>query len=92
MKEFRYIEGKATLEYDRDKCVGCGMCAAVCPHGVFIMNERKAEVVDHGACMECGACSMNCPVEAVSVTPGVGCAALIIRRWLGSRNEAINCC
>lgn len=92
MKDFRYIEGKAKLEYDPEKCVGCSMCATVCPHGVFGMNERKAELVDHGACMECGACSMNCPTAAITVTPGVGCAALIIKRWLGMRGDALNCC
>lgn len=91
MKEFRYLEGMATLTLDTQTCVGCGMCLAVCPHSVFRLEGGKAVLADHGACMECGACALNCPVEAVSVTPGVGCAALIIKRWLGIRSSG-GCC
>ena len=32
--------------------------------------------------MECGACATNCPVHAITVTPGVGCAAYIIQTWI----------
>ena len=28
--------------------------------------------------MECGACARNCPVQAIRVTPGVGCAVAIL--------------
>ena len=56
-------------------CIGCGMCVAVCPHRVFQLNNKKAEIIDRDACMECGACSRNCPVDAISVKTGVGCAA-----------------
>lgn len=87
MTGLRYIEGVASLQLDRDACVGCGMCAVVCPHRVLAVRDKKAEIVDFGACMECGACATNCPAQAVTVTPGVGCAAYIIAGWLG-RNTA----
>lgn len=35
----------------RDKCVGCGKCAAVCPH-------RQS------SCDLCGTCALYCPVDA----------------------------
>ncbi len=72
MKDFRYLEDVATLVLDGQKCIGCSLCTEVCPHAVFEMNENKAEIVDFNACMECGACVSNCPVDAISVSPGVG--------------------
>jgi len=82
MKYFRYIEKVATLKLDKEACVGCGQCVTVCPHRIFELKEKKAEIVDFDACIECGACAMNCPTEAITVTPGTGCAALIMATWL----------
>jgi len=71
-----------TLEYTYGKCIGCGRCAEVCPHGVFEVVGGKAYVTDKDLCMECGACALNCPVKAIGVDAGVGCAAAIIYGWL----------
>lgn len=91
MDDFRYLDGVTTLQLDRDGCVGCGMCTIVCPHGVFLMQDHKAEIVDRDGCMECGACARNCPSRAIRVTPGVGCAFYIIQSWLRG-NKAVACC
>ena len=46
--------------------------------------------------MECGACAQNCATGAIRVTPGVGCAAYIIKKWIKGKNAAacgeVNCC
>ncbi len=81
MKDFRYIRNVTTLKLDAAACTGCGMCAVVCPHGIFSIEARKAVVRDRDLCMECGACRMNCPAGALSVQPGVGCAAAVISGW-----------
>ena len=73
-----YLKNGETLELEREACVGCAACVDVCPHAVFEMRGGKAEIRDRGACMECGACARNCPAAAISVDPGVGCAAAII--------------
>ncbi len=94
MKSFRYLEGVATIRVDRQRCVGCSMCLTVCPHRVFTIQEKKAVLVDRDGCMECGACATNCPTEAISVSPGVGCASLIINRWLKGKKIGTggSCC
>jgi len=73
-----YLKNVATLAYQPELCIGCGRCAEVCPHGVFVIGEGKAAVIDRDACMECGACSRNCPAGALSVNAGVGCAAAVL--------------
>jgi len=88
MDDFRYLTGVSTLNLNTTACVGCGMCTAVCPHGVFQINARKAQIADHNGCMECGACATNCPTDAIRVTPGVGCAAYIIQTWFKGKENA----
>jgi NAD-dependent dihydropyrimidine dehydrogenase PreA subunit len=82
MKGFRYLEDVATLALDRENCIGCALCTEVCPHQVFALIDRKAQIVDRDACMECGACALNCPVRVITVESGVGCASGMINEWL----------
>ena len=90
MKELRYLSDVSTLKLNEPLCIGCGSCDLVCPHGVFSMNDHKARIIDLDGCMECGACMNNCPVSAINLTPGVGCAAYIIKAWRNGKAGA--CC
>jgi NAD-dependent dihydropyrimidine dehydrogenase PreA subunit len=90
MNQLIYLKDVVTLNLDRSKCMGCGMCLQVCPHAVLSLTNGTAEIVNRDACMECGACSRNCPVEALSVQSGVGCAAAMINVMLGRTNAP--CC
>lgn len=88
MSQLKYIPDVTTLDYDDAKCVGCGMCELVCPHGVFEIVHKKARITDRDRCMECGACAMNCPTSAISVESGVGCAfAIIVGALRGTEPE-----
>ena len=95
MHGYRYIEGTATLQVDRQRCVACGNCVVVCPHRLFALSDKGLEVREPDLCMECGACARNCPVLAISVSPGVGCAAALIAAWanrLLGRKGVSGCC
>jgi len=63
------------------------MCLEVCPHMVFRMAGKRAEIVDRDRCMECGACELNCETGALKVMRGVGCASALIYGYL-RRSEA----
>ncbi len=88
MEKFRYLPEVSTLRLDPEACKGCGMCKEVCPHGVFEAEDRKMRIIDRDGCMECGACAANCPARAITVTPGVGCAAYIIGTWINGKGAA----
>ena len=90
MGQLIYLKNVVTLKLDQEKCTGCGTCLEVCPHAVFQMNGRHAEIRNRDACMECGACSRNCPFGAIFVQAGVGCAAAVINAMLGRTDQP--CC
>jgi len=87
----RYLKNVTTLGYNDKKCIGCGRCTEVCPHGVFGMADNAAYVADKDSCMECGACAKNCPAKAIEVKAGVGCAAAIIYSWFTGKEPACGC-
>jgi ferredoxin len=81
-----------TLALDTDKCTGCGICVQVCPHAVFVIQNRKAVLAGAARCMECGACALNCPEDALHVESGVGCAtSMIIAALRGLPVEEATC-
>jgi len=91
MPELRYLPDVVALTLHESKCDGCGMCVTVCPHAVFAIEQRKAQIIDRDACMECGACAKNCPSEAITVSAGVGCVAAIIKGALTGAEPNCDC-
>jgi len=55
------------VKVDQKKCIGCGMCAGLCPE-TFKMNPNgKAEVVAKKVTAGAKKAKENCPVEAISL-------------------------
>jgi NAD-dependent dihydropyrimidine dehydrogenase PreA subunit len=86
MQAFRYLDNTAILRLSEEKCIGCGSCVIVCPHRIFAVTHKKAQIIDYNGCMECGACARNCPTGAIFVNPddGCGCAAYILNSWISA--------
>lgn len=85
----QYLRNVVSLRLDAEKCIGCGRCLEVCPHGVFVLENGKSRIADRDLCMECGACARNCLVEALKVDSGVGCAVGLLNTAFGRKGA---CC
>ena len=87
----RYLKNVTTLNLTPTKCIGCGICTEVCPHGVFSIENKKAVIAEKNSCMECGACAINCPASSIAVKAGVGCALAVILGWLTGKEPTCGC-
>ena len=57
-----------TIKVDQEKCVGCGMCAGLCPEVFAMTDDGKSKVIadDCGDC-DCQSTIDSCPVSAISM-------------------------
>ncbi len=67
-----YVSVEPTVSnVDKDACIGCGICEALCPYQAIRMvkgddKKRKAETIT-ASCKGCGICASRCPVFAISM-------------------------
>lgn len=54
------------IEIDREKCNGCGACAAACHEGAIAMVDGKARLMREDYCDGLGDCLPACPTGAIS--------------------------
>lgn len=55
---------------DLKKCIGCGICAKVCPENAIKMVKVKSETkqqTNYDFCKGCGICAAECPVKAIEM-------------------------
>ena len=54
------------IKIDREKCNGCGACAAACHEGAIEMINGKAKLTREDYCDGLGDCLPACPVDAIT--------------------------
>lgn len=54
------------IKIDKEKCNGCGACAAACHEGAIEMINGKAVLTREDYCDGLGDCLPACPVDAIS--------------------------
>ena len=82
----------------KERCVGCGLCVAICPsHAITLetsSGENGEKVVDFyqihlGLCIYCGFCQEVCPVSAVFMGKDFELAVLDPERLKVRREEML---
>ena len=48
-----------------DKCIGCTLCAKVCPVSCIKGEKKALHVIDQNTCIKCGACVDKCKPGAI---------------------------
>lgn len=76
--ERQSVRGARRLSFDNEKCVGCRMCASVCPVDAIVIGPVGAITkgvsdnfkvrIDSGKCTLCGMCSGVCMFDSLNVT------------------------
>jgi 2-oxoacid:acceptor oxidoreductase delta subunit (pyruvate/2-ketoisovalerate family) len=66
LAELDLCEGDKAV-VDENLCVGCNVCAVVCPFGAIKKNEKEIAQVNEELCKGCGICAARCPEQAISM-------------------------
>ena len=56
-----------TYKIDKNKCVGCTLCARNCPVSAISGTVKKPHEIDVLKCIKCGKCKENCRFGAIEV-------------------------
>ena len=56
------------VNIDKEKCVACGACTAVCLSDALVMDRETWDLVfDSEKCVVCGLCAEACPLQIIKI-------------------------
>lgn len=53
------------IQVNQEKCIGCGLCAEICPSGSIVMENQAPQQDTGRTCIACGHCVAVCPEAAL---------------------------
>jgi len=59
---------KATAFWEKERCIHCGFCLALCPEEVFKREENGLIQADENKCVSCGLCADICPMDSIHIS------------------------
>lgn len=55
-----------TYDISEDKCIGCTICAKVCPTDAIFGELKSLHAIDQEKCIKCGQCFEKCKFKAIT--------------------------
>jgi hydrogenase-4 component H len=64
---------RGKVEFNADRCIGCGGCANVCPARCLVLKDlgqnKRQIMLLRERCTHCGRCQEVCPERAITLAP-----------------------